>query len=180
MDIIKTPLEGLLIIKPRIFEDERGYFFESHNNEVFLAAGIDVIFVQDNESKSRKDVIRGMHLQAPPFEQGKLVRVLHGSVLDVAVDIRKDSPTYGKWAAVELSSKNKLMYWIPAVIAHGYRTLEDDTVFFYKCTNVYHPEAELCFTWNDPAVNIDWGIATPVISPRDQKAPAFRDFKTPF
>jgi dTDP-4-dehydrorhamnose 3,5-epimerase len=180
MEIIKTEIEGLLIIKPRVFEDERGYFFESYNREVFLRAGIDITFVQDNESKSRKDVVRGMHLQSPPFEQGKLVRVMSGSVLDVAVDIRKNSPTFGKWAAIELSARNKLMYWIPPGFAHGFRTLEDETVFFYKCTNVYNREAETGFRWNDPDINIDWGIANPVISERDSRAPLFRDFVSPF
>jgi dTDP-4-dehydrorhamnose 3,5-epimerase len=180
MEIIKTDIEGLLIIKPRFFEDERGYFFESYNREEFLRAGIDVSFVQDNESKSRKDVVRGMHLQAPPFEQGKLVRVIRGSVLDVAVDIRKNSPTFGKWAAIELSAANKLMYWIPPGFAHGFRTLEDDTVFFYKCTNVYNREAEQGFIWNDPDIHIDWGIASPVMSERDSQAPLFRGFVSPF
>jgi dTDP-4-dehydrorhamnose 3,5-epimerase len=180
MEIIKTEIEGLLIIKPRVFEDGRGYFFESYSREEFLRAGIDVSFVQDNESKSRKDVVRGMHLQAPPFEQGKLVRVMHGSVLDVAVDIRKNSLTFGKWAAIELSARNKLMYWIPPGFAHGFRTLEDDTVFFYKCTNVYNREAEQDFIWNDPDIHIDWGISSPVISERDSQAPLFRDFVSPF
>ena len=180
MEIIKTDIEGLLIIKPRVFEDDRGYFFESYSREEFLQAGIDVAFVQDNESKSRKNVIRGMHLQAPPFEQGKLVRVIHGSVLDVAVDIRKNSPTFGKWAAIELSARNKLMYWIPPGFAHGFRTLEDDTVFFYKCTSVYNRAAEQGFIWNDPDIHIDWGISSPVVSERDSRAPLFRDFVSPF
>jgi len=180
MEIITTELEGLLIIKPQVFEDDRGYFFESFNRDKFLQAGIDAAFVQDNESKSTKDVIRGMHLQAPPFEQGKLVRVIHGSVLDVAVDIRKSSPTFGKWAAIELSARNKLMYWIPPGFAHGFRTIEDETVFFYKCTNVYNKEAEQGFVWNDPDIHIDWGISSPIISERDRRAPLFRDFASPF
>jgi dTDP-4-dehydrorhamnose 3,5-epimerase len=180
MEIIKTELEGLWIIKPDVFEDERGYFFESYNREKFINAGIDLKFVQDNESKSRKGVVRGLHLQAPPYEQGKLVRVMRGSVLDVAVDIRKNSPTYGKWASIELSGQNKWMYWIPPGFAHGFATLEDDTIFFYKCTNVYNKDAERCFLWNDPDINIDWGISNPVISERDSKAPGFRDFVSPF
>jgi dTDP-4-dehydrorhamnose 3,5-epimerase len=180
MEIITTEIEGLLIIKPQVFEDDRGYFFESFNREKFLQAGIDAAFVQDNESKSTKDVVRGMHLQAPPFEQGKLVRVMRGAVLDVAVDIRKNSSTFGKWAAIELSGKNKWMYWIPAGFAHGFRTLEDETVFFYKCTNVYNREAEMGFRWDDPDINIDWGISSPVISERDSRAPLFRDFVSPF
>ena len=180
MEIIKTPLEGLLIIKPTVFEDERGYFFESFNKEKFLQAGIELNFAQDNESKSRKDVVRGMHLQAPPFEQGKLVRVMRGSVLDVAVDVRKNSSTFGKWAAIELSGQNKWMYWIPPGFAHGFRTLEDDTIFFYKCTNVYNKDLERCFAWNDKDINIDWGITNPVISDRDGNAPSFREFVSPF
>ena len=180
MEIIKTELEGLLIIKPAVFEDERGYFFESYNLEKFIKAGIDVRFVQDNESKSKKGVVRGLHLQAPPFEQGKLVRVMRGSILDVAVDIRKDSPTFGKWASIELSGKNKWMYWIPPGFAHGFATLEDETIVFYKCTNVYNKEAERHFLWNDPDINIDWGIRDPVVSQRDSMAPRFRDFVSPF
>jgi dTDP-4-dehydrorhamnose 3,5-epimerase len=180
MEIIKTELEGLLIIKPAVFEDERGYFFESYNREKFKEAGIDMKFVQDNESKSKKGVIRGLHLQAPPFEQGKLVRVMRGSVLDVAVDIRKNSPTYGKWASIELSGQNKWMYWVPPGFAHGFATLEDETIFFYKCTNVFNKDAERCFYWNDPDINIEWGIQDPVVSSRDSLAPRFRDFVSPF
>jgi dTDP-4-dehydrorhamnose 3,5-epimerase len=180
MEIIKTELEGLLIIKPDVFEDERGYFFESYNREKFKNAGIDLNFVQDNESKSKKGVVRGLHLQAPPFEQGKLVRVMRGSVLDVAVDIRKNSPTFGKWASIRLSGNNKWMYWIPPGFAHGFATLEDETIFFYKCTNVYNKESESYFLWNDPDVNIDWGINDPVVSERDRMAPRFSDFVSPF
>ena len=180
MEIIKTPLEGLLIIKPQVFEDDRGYFFESFNQEKFRNAGVNLTFLQDNESKSKKDVVRGMHMQAPPFEQGKLVRVMRGSVLDVAVDVRKGSPTFGKWEAIELSGKNKWMYWIPPGFAHGFRTLEDETIFFYKCTNVYNKDAERCFAWNDPDINIDWGILDPIVSGKDNDAPKFRDFISPF
>ena len=138
MNVIKTGLDGLLIIEPDVYQDERGYFFESFNREKFIKIGLDFTFVQDNESKSAKGVLRGLHFQVPPFEQGKLVRVMKGAVLDVAVDLRKKSPTYGKWDCVELSEKNKRMYWIPAGFAHGFLTLEDDTVFFYKCTAVYN------------------------------------------
>jgi len=180
MEIIKTPLEGLLIIKPDVFEDERGYFFESYNRDKVLAHGIDVTFVQDNESKSRKGVLRGLHFQNPPFDQGKLVRVMRGSVLDVAVDIRKNSPTYGKSSSIVLSGQNKWMYWIPTGFAHGFLTLEDDTIFFYKCTNVYNKESEGAIRWNDPDLGIDWGIGEPVISPKDEVAPLFGDFKSMF
>jgi dTDP-4-dehydrorhamnose 3,5-epimerase len=180
MEIIKTPLEGLLIIKPDVFEDERGYFFESYNQGKFLAHGIDVTFMQDNESKSKRGVLRGLHFQNPPFAQGKLVRVMRGSVLDVAVDIRKESPTYGKWSSIVLSGQNKWMYWIPTGFAHGFLTLEDDTIFFYKCTNIYNKESEGAIRWNDPDLNIDWGINDPVVSPKDEIAPLFRGFESRF
>lgn len=180
MEIIKTPLEGLLIIKPDVFEDERGYFFESYNRAKFLAHGIDVDFVQDNESKSKRGVLRGLHFQNPPFAQGKLVRVMRGSVLDVAVDIRNDSPTYGKWSSIVLSGQNKWMYWIPAGFAHGFLTLEDDTIFFYKCTNVYSKESEGAIRWDDPVLGIEWGISDPVISPKDEVAPVFAGFQSRF
>lgn len=180
MEIIKTPLEGLLILKPEVFEDERGYFFESFNEEKFLRAGIYEKFLQDNESKSRKGVLRGLHFQNPPFAQGKLVRVMRGSVLDVAVDIRVQSPTYGKWESIVLSGQNKWMYWIPSGFAHGFVTLEDETIFFYKCTNVYNKASEGSIAWNDPDLNISWGVNDPVISEKDQTGPRFRDFISKF
>jgi dTDP-4-dehydrorhamnose 3,5-epimerase len=180
MEIVSTPLAGLLIIKPDVFEDDRGYFFESHNYLKFLNAGLDVKFLQDNESKSKKGVLRGLHFQAPPFDQGKLVRVIRGSVIDVAVDIRKDSPTYGRWESVVLSGQNKWMYWIPPGFAHGFATLEEDTIFFYKCTNVYNKTCEGSIRWNDPDLNIDWGIAGPVVSEKDKVAPQFKEIVSPF
>lgn len=180
MEIIKTPLAGLLIIKPDLFEDDRGYFFESFNREKFLQAGLDLTFLQDNESKSKKGVLRGLHYQAPPFAQGKLVRVMRGSVLDVALDIRKDSPTYGKWESIALSGQNKWMYWIPPGFAHGFVTLEDDTIFFYKCTNVYNKVSEGSILWNDRDLNINWGIDGPMISDKDKVSPMFKDIVSPF
>jgi dTDP-4-dehydrorhamnose 3,5-epimerase len=172
MEIIKTKIEGLLIVKPQVFEDERGYFFESYNKERFKNAGLDLSFVQDNESKSQKNVLRGLHFQRPPYAQGKLVRVVKGAVLDVAVDLRKESPTYGQWEAVELSEENKLMYWIPPGFAHGFLTLRDETVFTYKCTNVYNRESEGSILWNDPEIGIDWQIKdTPILSEKDKQAP---------
>jgi dTDP-4-dehydrorhamnose 3,5-epimerase len=181
MEIIKTKIEGLLIVKPQVFEDERGYFFESYNKERFKNAGLDLSFVQDNESKSQKNVLRGLHFQRPPYAQGKLVRVVKGAVLDVAVDLRKESPTYGQWEAVELSEENKLMYWIPPGFAHGFLTLRDETVFTYKCTNVYNRESEGSILWNDPEIGIDWQIKdTPILSEKDKQAPRFRDFVSPF
>ena len=180
MEVIKTKIPDLYIVKPRVFEDHRGYFFESYNKEAFLRNGIDQNFVQDNESKSAKGVLRGLHFQKPPFAQGKLVRVMKGAVLDVAVDIRKNSPTYGQWASVELTQDNKWMYWVPPGFAHGFVTLEDNTVFFYKCTNVYNKESEGSILWNDPDLNIDWKVENPILSEKDEQSPLFKDFISPF
>jgi dTDP-4-dehydrorhamnose 3,5-epimerase len=127
-----------------------------------------------------KGVLRGLHFQAPPFAQGKLVRVMKGAVLDVAVDIRKNSPTYGQWASIELTESNKWMYWVPPGFAHGFVTLDDSTVFFYKCTNMYNKASEGSIRWNDPDLNIDWGIDSPLLSEKDQTAPFFKDFISPF
>jgi len=180
MEIIKTEIEDLLIIKPKVFEDSRGYFYESFNKEAFLAAGIDVEFVQDNQSLSSKGVLRGLHFQNPPFEQGKLIRVISGSVIDVAVDIRKNSPTYGKWVAVELSAENKLMFWLPPGFAHGFATLEDNTTFFYKCTGLYNADSEGSILWNDPDLNIDWKLSDPILSEKDKLCPRFRELESQF
>ena len=180
MEIIKTKIPDLLIVKPAVFEDNRGYFFESYNKEKFLSEGVDQNFVQDNESKSMKGVLRGLHFQAPPFAQGKLVRVMKGAVLDVAVDIRKQSPTYGQWASIVLTESNKWMYWVPPGFAHGFVTLEDSTVFFYKCTNVYNKNSEGSIRWNDPDLNIDCGIELPLLSEKDQTGPLFNGFISAF
>ena len=180
MEIIKTSIEGLLIIKPDVFKDERGYFFESYNKGRFAKEGLMMNFVQDNESKSSKGVLRGLHFQKPPFAQGKLVRVIKGSVMDVAVDLRKDSPTYGKWESVVLTEENKLQFWIPEGFAHGFVTLEDNTIFNYKCTNVYNKESEGSILWNDPDINIEWNIENPILSEKDKLSPLFKDFETPF
>jgi len=181
MEIVETGIKDLLIIKPKVFEDARGYFFESYNRDKFIEAGIEANFVQDNESRSMKNVLRGLHFQKPPFSQGKLVRVMHGSVLDVAVDLRKNSPTYGKWASIILSDKNKWMYWVPEGFAHGFLTLEDNTVFFYKCTNVYSKESEGSLLWNDADLQIDWGLTdSPILSDKDKISPDFRSFESPF
>ena len=180
MNILKTELSGLLIIDPKVFGDERGYFFESFNTEVFRSGGLEADFAQDNESRSAKGVLRGLHFQEPPYEQGKLIRVARGAVIDVSVDIRKDSPTYGKWAAFELSDLNKRMLWIPPGFAHGFLSLEDDTIFIYKCTNVYDSDSENSIRWNDPELNIDWGIENPIISDKDSKAPLFMELESPF
>lgn len=180
MEIVKTKIPDLYIVKPKVFMDKRGYFFESYNKEVFLKSGIDQNFVQDNESMSGKGVLRGLHFQKPPFAQGKLVRVMAGSVLDVAVDLRKASPTYGQWASVTLTQQNKWMYWIPPGFAHGFVSLEDNTVFFYKCTGLYNKESEGVIRWNDPTLNIKWNIEDPLLTARDANAPFFKDFISPF
>ncbi len=180
MEIVKTKIPDLYIVKPTVFEDNRGYFFESYNKEVFLHNGIDQNFVQDNESKSAAGVLRGLHFQKPPFDQGKLVRVMHGAVLDVAVDLRKASSTYGQWVSVELNHDNKWMYWIPPGFAHGFVTLEDNTIFFYKCTNVYNKESEGSIYWNDSDLNIDWKVSNPILSEKDIVGPSFKDFISPF
>mgnify|MGYP000887012622 FL=1 len=181
MEIIYTEIPGLLIIKPKVFEDARGYFFESFNQEKFESAGIQASFVQDNESKSQKNVLRGLHFQKPPYAQGKLVRVMKGSVLDVAVDLRTGSPTYGKWASIVLSESNKFMYWIPEGMAHGFLTLEDNTVFFYKCTQIYNPASEGSIRWDDPDLGIEWKLQSPpLLSDKDKVSPPFRTFESPF
>jgi len=180
MKITETRLPGLLIIDPNVFGDKRGYFFESYNAEVFRQAGLEMEFLQDNESCSGKGILRGLHFQEPPYEQGKLVRVARGGVMDVSVDIRKGSPTFGKWEAFELTEQNKRMVYIPPGFAHGFVTLEENTIFIYKCTNIYHKESENSIRWDDPDLNIDWGISEPVISDKDRTAPLFREMESPF
>lgn len=181
MDIVKTDIEGLLIITPKVFMDDRGSFTESFNKQKFdEAVGNEVNFVQDNQSISRKGVLRGLHFQKPPHAQGKLVRVIKGSVIDVAVDIRRDSPTYGKYVAVKLTADNNKQFWIPEGFAHGFVALEDDTTFLYKCTNYYAPQSEGTLMWNDPELAIDWGINNPLISPKDDEGEEFRNFVTDF
>ena len=173
MEIIPTEIPDVLIVKPQVFADDRGYFFESYNLEKFTAAGISAKFVQDNESKSAKGVLRGLPFHTPPFAPGQLVRVIRGAVLDVAVDLRQQSPTYGKWVAVKLTAENKWMCWIPEGFAHGFLTLEDDTIFSYKCTNVYNQASEGSIRWNDPALGIHWGTDNPNLSGKDSIAPDF-------
>ena len=180
MEFEKTTIEGLFIIKPRIFSDERGYFYESYNKAIFEKNDLDLDFIQDNQSLSHKGVLRGLHFQAPPFAQGKLVRVIQGSVLDVAVDIRPHSTTYGKYESVLLSGENKTQFWIPPGFAHGFVTLEDNTVFCYKCTGQYSKESEGALLWNDPQININWGIDNPLVSSKDQEAQLFKNFISPF
>lgn len=173
MEIIPTEILDVLIIKPQVFNDDRGYFFESYSRQKLHEAGIQADFVQDNESKSAKNVLRGLHFQKPPFAQGKLVRVIQGAVLDVAVDLRQSSPTFGKWVAIKLTAENKWMCWIPEGFAHGFLTLEDNTIFSYKCTNVYNKLSEGSIRWNDPKLNINWGINQPDLSGKDSVSPFF-------
>ena len=181
MKFTTQSIEDVILIEPTIHGDDRGYFVETFRQDLFEEAiGYQVNFVQDNESKSNKGVLRGLHFQKPPFTQGKLVRVMHGAVLDVAVDLRKNSPTYGQWESVELNHNNKWMYWIPPGFAHGFVTLEDNTVFFYKCTNIYNKESEDSIQWNDPDLNIDWKIDNPILSDKDKSGPLFKDFKSLF
>lgn len=182
MNVTTTTIEGLLILEPRIFPDDRGYFFESYNKKKFTEIGIDVDFVQDNQSFSHKGTLRGLHGQANPFAQGKLVRVLQGRVLDVAVDIRKNSPTYGQHVSVELSGDNHKQFWVPAGFLHGFVTLEDNTIFTYKVTNFYDKASEIGVIWNDPSLGIGWGIADTeaLLSPKDELLPKFEDFVSPF
>jgi len=182
MEVEKLDIPGLLLIKPRIFEDHRGYFFESFNSGSFTAlTGLSPVFVQDNESMSHRGVLRGLHLQLPPYAQGKLVRVVRGSVYDVAVDVRTNSETYGSWYGVELSAQNKLQLYIPPGFAHGFAVLENNTIFSYKCTALYHQESERCIKWDDEVLGIEWPLEAPIISEKDLKQGIrFNDFNTPF
>lgn len=180
MQIIATPINDLFVIQPKVFEDERGYFFESFNKSTFTHNIGNIDFVQDNQSLSQKGVLRGLHFQNPPYAQGKLVRVITGSVLDVAVDIRKNSATYGKYFDIVLDEKNKTMLWIPPGFAHGFLTLTDNTIFSYKCSGIYNKTSEDCILWNDADIAIDWKIANPILSEKDQEAKHFKDFKSMF
>ncbi len=175
MNIIKTEIQDVLIFEPKVFGDERGFFMESFNQKVFEeAVGRKVEFVQDNHSKSSKGVLRGLHYQLEPYAQGKLVRCVVGEVFDVAVDIRKSSPTFGKWVGVNLSAENKRQLWIPEGFAHGFLVLSETAEFLYKTTNYYHPEAEGSLLWNDDDININWPSSFDIIlSKKDENAPRF-------
>ena len=180
MSVIKTDIEGVVIIEPKIFGDHRGYFFESFNADRFRQeTGFDVNFVQDNESFSSYGVLRGLHYQLPPFAQSKLVRVVKGRVLDVAVDIRRSSPTFGKYVAVELSEDNHRQFFLPRGMAHGFVVLSQQAIFQYKCVNYYHPEAEGAIAWNDPQIGIEWGINPEniILSEKDSHHPMLADAK---
>jgi dTDP-4-dehydrorhamnose 3,5-epimerase len=180
MEIEHFSIPTIALIKPTVFEDSRGYFFESYSKNKFIEAGIHDDFVQSNQSLSQKGVLRGLHFQIPPFAQSKLVRVIKGSVLDVAVDIRKNSPTYGEHISLVLSEHNKHMLYIPEGFAHGFLTLEDETIFSYKCGNVYSKESERGIMWNDKQLAIDWNITNPILSAKDELNVSFIDFESPF
>ena len=182
MNVIKTDIEGVVIIEPRIFEDARGYFFESFSQREFEEKVGKVVFVQDNESKSSYGVMRGLHFQRPPFTQSKLVRCVKGAVLDVAVDLRKGSPTYGKHVAVELTEDNHRQFFIPQGFAHGFAVLSDEAVFQYKCDNFYAPQADGGISILDESLGIDWRIPTDkaILSEKDTKHPLLKDFDSPF
>ncbi|MET1057170.1 MAG: dTDP-4-dehydrorhamnose 3,5-epimerase [Pedobacter sp.] len=184
MNFIPTPIADLFIIEPKVWKDNRGYFYESFSGRAFAAQGIEADFVQDNQSFSQKGTLRGLHAQAAPFAQGKLVRVIQGSVLDVAVDARKDSPTYGQHFSLELNGDNHKQLWVPPGFLHGFLTLEDDTIFTYKVTNYYDKESEVGVIWNDPDLNINWvADLNPeelLLSDKDLVLPAFKDWASPF
>lgn len=182
MKVLKTDIDGVLILEPRVFDDARGYFFESYSRRVFDEEVGPVEFVQDNESCSSQGVMRGLHFQRPPFTQAKLVRCVRGRVLDVAVDIRKGSPTYGKHVAVELTEENHRQFFIPHGFAHGFAVLSDTAVFQYKCDNYYHPEADGGISILDPTLGIDWQTApgAAILSQKDTSHPLLSDFDSPF
>ena len=182
MNIIKTPIDGLLIIEPRVFTDQRGYFIETYNEKRYRDAGITAQFVQDNQSCSTYGVVRGLHFQRPPYAQAKLVCCTRGRVLDVAVDLRKDSPTYGQWFSVELNEENHRQFFIPKGFAHGFSVLSETAIFTYKCDDFYHPEADGGILLSDPALGIDWQIPEEmrIISDKDTKHPLLAGLDNPF
>ena len=182
MEVIKTGIEGVVVIEPRIFKDERGYFFESFSQREFEEKVCKTTFVQDNESKSSYGVLRGLHFQKPPFAQSKLVRVIKGAVLDVAVDIRKGSLTFGQYVSVELTGENHRQFFIPRGFAHGFSVLSEEVIFQYKCDNFYSPQSEGAIAWNDPDLNIDWRIPAEkvVLSEKDSKHPRLKDWQNVF
>ena len=183
MKLINTDIEGVYIIEPRLFKDERGYFFEAFSERAFAElTGIETRFVQDNESRSARGVVRGLHFQLPPHAQSKLVRVVRGTILDVAVDIRRGSPTFGRHVAVELSEHNHRQLFIPRGFAHGFSVLEGDAIVEYKCDNYYAPESEGAIRWDDPTLAIDWQLADneAIVSAKDIANPMFEECKTLF
>ena len=181
MEFSYCEIQGLTIITPTVFGDSRGYFYESYHKGKFYENGLDLDFVQDNQSLSGKGILRGLHFQNPPYEQGKLIRVIEGAIIDVVVDIRKSSPSYGKSFQIELNAENKVMFWVPPGFAHGFCTLEDRTIVTYKCTGLYSPENEDGLMWNDPGLAIDWPLEQePLLSAKDTEYTPFSEFVSPF
>ncbi len=182
MNFIKTAIEGLIVIEPQIWKDQRGYFYESYNKQKFEDGGIVADFVQDNQSFSQRGTLRGLHCQEPPFAQGKLVRVIQGSVIDIAVDARKNSPTYGKSLSIELSGENQKMLWVPPGFLHGFVTLINNTIFTYKVSGLYNKASEMGVIWDDHDLNLDWVIdrSEIILSEKDMVLPSFKDFNSPF
>ena len=180
MKVIKTNIDGLLIIKPDVFGDDRGYFFETYSKRKYAEYGIEEDFVQDNISKSLKGTIRGLHYQVGDNAQGKLCHVIKGKVLDVAVDIRFDSPTFGQYFSIELTGEDKTQLWIPPGFAHGFSVLSDEVLFVYKCTNYYSKPDDRAILYNDPQLNIDWKVENPIVSEKDLNAKHFNEIQTDF
>lgn len=180
MKVIKTPIEGLLVIEPNVFYDDRGYFFESFNSKKYEDAGLNFNFVQDNVSKSNRGTLRGLHYQVGEHAQGKLCQVLLGEVLDVAVDIRFGSPTFGKYFSRLLSEKNRTQLWMPPGFAHGFSVLSEEAIFSYKCTSYYNKESERCIIFDDVDLNIDWQIDSPTISDKDRLGKRFKEIEKDF
>jgi dTDP-4-dehydrorhamnose 3,5-epimerase len=180
VEIEEKEIKGLIEIFPKVFGDQRGFFLETYNASRYNDILKNIQFVQDNFSSSNKGVLRGLHFQNPPYSQGKLVQVITGSALDVAVDLRKNSDTYGQHVKVILSAEKRNQFWIPEGVAHGFLALEDNTIFSYKCTNYYNPQSEVTILWNDRNLQIDWQIDNPIISPKDKEGVLFKDFDTPF
>ena len=180
METIELEIKGVFLIKPQIFGDQRGWFYETYNEERYKAAGITETFVQDNQSFSQKNVVRGLHFHKPPFTQAKLVSVIQGKVLDVAVDLRKGSPTYGKYVSALLTGENHHQLFVPKGFAHGFSVLEDDTIFAYKCSALYNKASEGSIIFNDPDIGVDWLVTNPITSDKDKLGATLKYFVTPF
>lgn len=181
LEVKYTSIDGLVLVRPNRYSDYRGYFSETFSLRDFsCVVGEQIDFVQDNESKSKAGVVRGLHFQVPPHSMGKLVRVVRGSITDVAVDLRVGSPTYGKHESVKLDAEDGWQFWIPAGFAHGFAAHEDETVVSYKCTEFYNPDSEQSLLWNDPQLSIDWGVQSPLVSDKDKEAVSFTKFTSPF
>jgi dTDP-4-dehydrorhamnose 3,5-epimerase len=178
LNFTETPLPGVILIEPQLFSDDRGFFMETFHAEAFADAGLPTSFMQDNHSRSRRGVLRGLHYQEPK-PQGKLVRCTRGALFDVAVDVRRSSPTFAKWYGVELSESNRLMLWVPPGFAHGFCALTDEADLVYKCTSLYRSEYDRVIIWNDPAIGIEWPLRDPILSPKDAAAPRLAEAVLP-